>query len=290
MDNINDILANEANWESEEDYIGGDGLLYCGKCHTPKQFRWDPLFAKGSNIPGGITPVYCDCQKARNDLEKERERAAMKQFVEECQSGERRSACFTDNSYKSKTFAADKGKAPKAIEAARYYVDNFERFAAENKGLMFLGNVGTGKTFAACCIANELVKKGRSAWVITASGLIRAAGDFDTKEEVFSKLKNVDLLVLDDIGAQSNSDYNLGLMFDVVDERYKAGKPLVITSNLTVAYMKNAPNEKLARIYDRLIEMCSCPISPVILTGASLRGEIAKEKHGSGESGLQVFP
>ncbi len=201
-----------------------------------------------------------------------------------CSSAMRRRNCFSDDFYKSMSFAADKGKAPKAIDAAHYFVDNFERLAAENMGMMFLGNVGTGKTFAACCIANALIEKGYSAWVVTASDLIRAAGSFGTSEETFFKLCEVDLLIVDDIGTQSNSEHNLGLLFDVIDKRYKAGKPLVITSNLTAENLRNAPNMGLKRIYDRLIEMCSCPISPVVLTGKSLRGDIGKEKH-SGSNG-----
>ena len=177
------------------------------------------------------------------------------------------------------SFGADTGKAPEAIKAAHYYDDNFERLSAANMGLMFLGNVGTGKTFAACCIANALIDKGYNIWVITASDLTRATGSFNTSEETFCKIRDVDLLIVDDFGAQSNTEHNLSLLFDVIDKRYKSKKPLVITSNLTVGDFKNAANMQLKRIFDRIIEMCSCPISPVVLTGNSLRGDIGKEKH-----------
>ncbi len=284
MTYLNEFLGNLAEKAAEAsspkcdgDYIGEDGLLYCGKCHTPKQFRYPAEFA--SILPDDITPVPCDCEAERNRLENERERAAQEQFMNKIYAGERRRNCFSDDFYKSMSFAADKGKAPKAIEAAHYYVENFERLAAENMGLMFLGNVGTGKTFAACCIANALIEKGYSAWVITASDLIRAAGNFNTNEETFFKLRDVDLLIVDDIGTQSNSEHNLGLLFDVIDKRYKAGKPLVVTSNLTAGELKNPQDMKLHRIYSRLNEACSCPISPVILTGKSIRDEIARSKH-----------
>ncbi len=234
--------------------------------------------------PTGFINVLCACKAESNRQEKERDSAAQERFINNIHVGERRRDCFSDDFYKSMSFAADKGKAPRAIEAAHYFVDNFEKLAAENMGLMFLGNVGTGKTFAACCIANALIEKGYSAWVVTASDLIRAAGCFSTSEETFFKLRDVDLLIVDDIGTQSNSERNLGLLFEVIDKRYKAGKPLVITTNLTAENLRNAPNTGLKRIYDRLIEMCSCTISPVVLTGKSLRGDIGKEKH-SGSSG-----
>ncbi len=290
MTYLNEFLGNlaekaaEASPKRDSDYIGKDGLLYCGKCRTPKQYRLPQEFA--AYVPGGIMNCLCACEAARRDTERDQERAAQEQFMNKIYAGERRRNCFSDDFYKSMSFAADKGKAPQAIRAAHYYVDNFEKLSAQNMGMMFLGNVGTGKTFAACCIANALIEKGYSAWVVTASDLIRAAGNFNTNEETFFKLRDVDLLIVDDIGTQSNSEHNLGLLFDVIDKRYKAGKPLVVTSNLTAENLRNAPNMGLKRIYDRLIEMCSCPISPVVLTGKSLRGDIGKEKH----SGLNSEP
>lgn len=284
MDTIGEIIGNLAEKAAEAsspkcdgDYIGEDGLLYCGKCRTPKQYRLPQEFA--AYVPGGIMNCLCACEAARRDTERDQERAAQEQFMSKIYEGERRRNCFSDDFYKSMSFAADKGKAPKAIDAAHYFVDNFEKLSAQNMGLMFLGNVGTGKTFAACCIANALIEKGYSAWVVTASDLIRAAGNFNTSEETFFKLRGVDLLIVDDIGTQSNSEHNLGLLFDVIDKRYKAGKPLVVTSNLTAGELKNPQDMKLHRIYSRLNEACSCPISPVILTGKSIRDEIARSKH-----------
>lgn len=221
----------------------------------------------------------CRCEEEADRARKERERSDQKRIIAEYSAPQRRSYCFSDDFYRAMCFKADKGKSPKAVESAHYYAENFERLSVENMGLMFLGGVGLGKTFAACCIANALLEKGYHVWVITASDLTRAAGNFSTSEETFFKIRNVDLLIVDDFGAQSNTEHNLSLLFDVIDKRYKAKKPLVITSNLSAKDLKSAEHTQLKRIYSRVIEMCSCQISPVVLTGEELRCDIARSKH-----------
>lgn len=271
--------AAAANPQCEGDYKGDDGLLYCGKCHTPKQMRIEGKLSTA--VEGGVMSHLCRCEAEKERARKEHDRAEQERIRTELLAPQRRNSCFSDDFYKAMSFGADTGKAPEAIKAAHYYVDNFERLSAANMGLMFLGNVGTGKTFAACCIANALIDKGYRVWVITIGDLIRAAANFNTSEETFCKIRDVDLLIVDDFGAQSNTERNLSLLFDVVDTRYKSKKPLVITSNLTAGELKNNPNLQLYRPYNRVYEMCSCPISPVIMTGKSIRDEIAREKHNS---------
>ena len=271
--------AETENPQNEGDYIGEDGLLYCGKCHTPKQQKVIEAFSE--LFDGGVMNCLCKCGEEKRDLEEKKNHEKQEQIKRELYKFERRDSCFSDEFYKSMSFGADKSLSPTAVKAAHYYVDNFERLSAENMGLMFLGNVGTGKTFAACCIANALIDKGYQAWVITTGDLIRKAGNFNTGEETFLKIRDVDLLIVDDFGTQSNSEYNLGLLFDIIDKRYKAKKPLIITSNLTANDLKSTDNTQLKRIYSRVIEMCSCPISPVVLTGEELRSGIARRKHGA---------
>lgn len=272
-----------ANPPREGDYISEDGLLYCGKCRSQKQYRLTGVLA--ATISGGVVSCVCECEAKRDKEEKEEERRAQEMLRRAYSAPERRGSCFSDELYRRMSFAADEGKSPKAVESAHYYVDHFERFLVENKGLMLLGGVGTGKTFAACCIANALIDKGYSVWVVTAGNLTRAAGNFSLSEEAFFKIRSVDLLVIDDFGTQSNTEHSLSLLFDVIDERYKSRKPLVITSNLTAGDLKNTTDIRLKRIYDRVIEMCICPISPVVLAGKSLRDEIAREKHNSSTEG-----
>ena len=146
---------------------------------------------------------------------------------------------------------------------------------------MFMGTVVTGKTIAACSSANELIERGYDVWVTTMLPLLRSAGNFSACESVFERIQKVDLLVLDDFGTTKNSERNLELLFEIVDARARSGKPLIITTNLIPTELKEPSNLSLARIYDRVIAMCSCERSPVVLNGKSIRGEIARGKHKS---------
>ena len=69
------------------------------------------------------------------------------------------------------------------------------------------------------------------------------------------------------------------LLFEIVDTRARSGKPLIITTNLAPAELKNPANLSLARIYDRVKAMCSSEMSPVVLNGSSIREAVARGKH-----------
>lgn len=256
---------------ADGDYNGEDGLLYCGKCNTPKQTS---IVFGGRNA---VVGCMCRCETEQ----REREEAAKKEEQRRRIIEFRREKCIGDPAYRRLNFAADNGSCPKAVEAARWYADNFEQLKAKNKGLMFLGTVGTGKTFAACCIANELVERGYDVWMTTMLPLLRSAGNFSVCDSVFERIQKVDLLVLDDFGTTNNSERNMELLFEIIDARARSGKPLIITTNLAPAELKSPANLSLARIYDRVIALCSCERSPVVLNGGSIRATVAREKHGA---------
>lgn len=253
------------------DYTGEDGFLYCGKCNTPKQTS---IEIGGQSV---VVGCMCRCETEQRECEEAAKEEAKRREIIEF----RREKCISDPAYRRLSFAADNGSCPKATQAARWYAENFEQLKSENKGLMFMGTVGTGKTFAACCIANELIERGYDVWLTTMLPLLRSAGNFSVCDSVFERVQKVDLLVLDDFGTTKNSERNLELLFEIVDTRARSGKPLIITTNLIPAELKEPTNLSLARIYDRVIAMCSCEESPVVLNGRAIRGEIARGKHKS---------
>ena len=73
---------------------------------------------------------------------------------------------------------------------------------------------------------------------------------------------------------ERQTEYALEQVFNVVDTRYRSGKPLIITTNLSLSEMKNPKSRDLARIYDRVLEMCA----PVNFGNNGRRSEIASEK------------
>lgn len=88
----------------------------------------------------------------------------------------------------------------------------------------------------------------------------------DDKSGFISELASVDLLILDDFGAQRRTDYSNEILFLIIDERYKAQKPLILTGNLDYSVIKQKRSRD--RVYDRVIDMCI----PYRMTGRSKRG------------------
>lgn len=99
----------------EDDYMGADGLLYCGKCHTPKQYR-----VKG--FSGDICPCVCQCvEKQREQDERARKIAANRQ------------RCFPFMEQHKATFANDRGYNTAITQAMHNYVEHFETLRSHGK-------------------------------------------------------------------------------------------------------------------------------------------------------------
>ncbi len=82
------------------------------------------------------------------------------------------------------------------------------------------------------------------------------------------------LLILDDFGMERGTEYGLEQVYNVIDSRYRSGKPLIVTTNLILEELQNPEDAAHARIYDRLTEMCC----PVCITGENFRKTKAREK------------
>lgn len=253
------------------DYIGEDGLLYCGKCHTRKQTRiFVPLFNENR-----VVYSVCDCQLAEQNARKEEQ--ARREQMEHVAA--LRKVGVGDEKYREMLFSADDGGGDRAaFKVANDYVQNWEAMREKNVGLLFTGEPGTGKTFLAACIANALIDKGYPAMISTVTSLVSAiSANYEAKKpEILDQIKSVELLVLDDVGAQRDSKYMAERLFDILDARYCAGKPLIMTTNLGFSEFRNkvsVPRE-YQRLYDRILELCQ----PVVVKGGSRRVGIAKSK------------
>lgn len=176
-----------------------------------------------------------------------------------------RDLCFTDLAYRNMTFDRDDRPEKNLSKSARHYAENFAP-TTDRHGIMFSGNVGTGKTFYACCIANAVIDRGFTAWVTTLQPLIRALYDYDSANKTLDRIQSVDLLVLDDLGATAQNDYTMDRLFEIVDARYRSGKPMIVTTNLNPDEARNM-NLGMRRIFDRLIERCKS----VVVDGESRR-------------------
>lgn len=245
-------------------YLGEDGLIYCEKCHTPVQCR--------VTLAGKVRvmPCVCQCQK------EERERQAQQIKEEEQLLYVRRlkAAGIQEQHLQEWTFAT--ATDTPSIQMAKRYVENWQKVKAQNLGLLLWGDVGTGKSFLAACIANALLEKGVPVLMTNFSKILNQMGAMYSAERYryIASFQRFSLLILDDLGIERNTEYALEQVYAIVDERYKAGLPLIITTNLTISQLRNPEDVSHARIYSRVLEMCT----PVHVPGADRRTAIGKTK------------
>lgn len=261
--NLIETMARKASQDShyeEGDYLGEDGLLMCGKCHTPKQCRFIATWDGKEKKPYTL----CACARERRDAE-EQARQAQNLRIE---VNRLRKLGFPDSEMADWTFAHDDGTDPKTTNIAHKYVDNFPEMKKRGKGLLLYGPVGTGKTHAAACIANELINQGRPCLVTNFARITNTLqGMFDGKQRYLDDFNRLDLLVIDDLAAERDTSYMNEMIFNIIDSRYRSGKPLIVTSNLTQAELTAPTSVDKERIYSRLLEMCV----PVEVKGADRR-------------------
>ena len=266
---INAVLENMTTTIPEpEDYTGEDGLLYCGKCRKPKEAYFAP--DKAAIFGRDRHPAECDCQRtAREEREAAEKRRRHLDTVEELK---RRG--FTDPTMRDWTFENDNGRNPQA-GIARRYVEHWEDMRTDNIGCLFWGGVGTGKSYLAGCIANALMEKEIPVHMTNFALILNdLAASFENRNEYISRLCRYPLLIIDDFGMERGTEYGLEQVFNVIDSRYRSGKPLIVTTNLTLDDLRNPEDTAHSRIYDRLLSMCV----PVRFTGDNFRQEAAQRK------------
>lgn len=264
---LNGLEAISANTirANEGDYLV-DGLLYCHNCNTPKQVRIE-LFGKIR------TPMcLCKCEAAKREAE-EAERKRRERMLE---IEKMRKLGFPESEMYRWTFAADDKQNAKISGIAKNYADNFELMKERNKGLLLYGNVGTGKSFHAACIVNDLIDKGFPCLMTNFSRLVNTiSGMYDGKQEYIDGLNKFDLLVIDDLSAERDTEFMNEIVFSIIDSRYRAGLPLIVTTNLTSEEIKNPADVRKQRTYSRLLEMTI----PVEVTGRDRRRKKLKNDY-----------
>ena len=275
--NMNNILDNiiknsDRNVKTnDDDYIGKNGLLFCGKCHTAKQV--EIIIGDKTRRP------KCICKCEQEKMVKEEEARKRKDLA--IRIKRLRNSGFADKSMMEWTFANDDGENEKLTNAMKNYVNNFSEFRKTSKGkhngLLLYGEPGRGKTFAACEVANALIDKGYFVLVTNFARLTNTIqGMYEGKQEYIDSLNRYELLVIDDLGAERRSEFMKEMVYNIIDSRYRSGLPMIITTNLSMDEIKNPKDIEYERIYDRILERCF----PIEVKGTSKRRKAIRNSYG----------
>ena len=231
----------------------------CKSCGKPYKIipQIVPFF--GKMIDKSYLKPDCNC------LEIEEEKRAQKAQGQRMVANIRRlKNCGINLRFKTKTFSNfDRAKDSNAYNTCRDYGRSFGKNKKE--GLLLSGPAGTGKTHLAVAILDYIVRLKQR--LIKKEIIFTTVPDMVEKvrkkmfinpkapdKEVYKEsLLECDLLVLDDLGAESMTDWTRDLVHQIIDFRYQGKTPTVITTNLTLGRIKELYGE---RVYSRIYEMC----------------------------------
>ena len=155
------------------------------------------------------------------------------------------------------SFIAETPEQQRVLAVARDYAENFSEVLKTGRCLIFIGRPGTGKTHLAVGIGLHIMKEDRTVLFTTVMRAVRRIRDTwsgrsaETESQAVAAFTTPDLLILDEVGVQSGSEFEKNTIFDIMNERYENRRPTIILSNL-------AKDELVAflgeRVFDRLRE------------------------------------
>lgn len=231
-----------------------------------------------------IVHVNCSCETKRiREEEKEaKEKEAMKKYnslIQNSLLGERFKNVSFDNIDLNRP-----DSFTTATERCKKFCDNWDKIKEEGQGIYLYGDYGTGKTHLTACIGKELLSKNIPVVFTSFIEISKQLRDIysnaghETESSLIYKLTNVDLLVIDDIGAEivkknGQDNFMQEKIYDIVNRRYYNKKPIIFSSNYSIAeLLENRGLEQ--RTVDRIAEMSTVRLK---LEGESYRMTLAKK-------------
>ena len=147
---------------------------------------------------------------------------------------------------------------PQVVAATRRFAARIDEHLDAGRGLWFMGPVGTGKTTLAMLVSKAALSAGRSVAIYSLPRLLNEIRDGHRAErshvDLLDRLTAVDLLHVDDVGAERTTDWVLEELYSIVNARYEEERSMVITTNIND---RDQLCEQITeRTVSRLTEMC----------------------------------
>ena len=146
---------------------------------------------------------------------------------------------------------------PQVVSVVRRYTENIDSMLDAGEGLWLIGPVGTGKTTLAMIATMAALKAGRSAARYSMPSLltlIKSTFDSGGHAELLERLCAVDLLHIDDIGAEKQTPWVLEELYSIVNSRYEEQRSMIITTN--IGDRSELHEQITERTVSRLTQMC----------------------------------
>lgn len=140
------------------------------------------------------------------------------------------------------------------LAQAKQHIEKYIREFDGEKNLLLHGSYGTGKSHLSVAITKKIMEQGKECLFLSLPKLLTKIKDTYnnkgvTEEELLEVIQNVDLLVLDDLGAEHSTDWSVSKLFEILDDR--SGKATIYTTNLSSKELRERFNE---RNFSRLME------------------------------------
>lgn len=212
----------------------GELILYCGKCHKPKEVIIDY-----GNIKHTYCRCVCDCSKNGAKSQKAMDIAL-----------ERKSVFKGNKGMMDAIIQSDDRRDERASASIRRYIENIESNIKDGKGLFITGDVGTGKTWFASCIINEAISKGKNCFIGTPTEIVNDYIEAKSKNDYMFKLKGYDLFVIDDLGTEHFAGAKAEIFYNIVNTLYCNGTSIIATTNM----VNESDDEIEKRIFSRICQ------------------------------------
>jgi len=153
---------------------------------------------------------------------------------------------------------------PMVVRVVRTWVEDLEANIAAGRGLWLMGDTGTGKTTLAMLVSKVALQENHSVAIYSLPKLLaRIRRTYDSEPggdsylAFFERLTSVDLLHIDDLGAEKRSDWVLEQLYALVNERYESQRSMLVTTNLDQQELEEQIGP---RTVSRLVEICGDPL------------------------------